>query len=435
VIDEFAVTSAEFFARHLADLLSFVLQIAEGSDAGNDVRNAAIFCLPSIVEGAPEMCQASGFFFFRDVAGCLVRITGETSEEAAWDDGSNYLSPYRTALDAVGAIWSGTRAREQADAHLQIADTVLQAADASWQSAYASLAALGQLDSLLSDSDVDAGFVEGLLTMLANPELDPLVSVAGFRVLCDFLGSPLFAVDALRTLIPFFLEVMSQERHGKVREMAFEALSNLMTSQGLAKPSTVSELCREYQLLIELLPKTEPNFCHLLVAALGGCLVVLQENCPDSFDASIQGLLEFYTQSDGFPVLRINSIWAMSLALKAVQTHRGGGDENLLLSVTPQMLSDPWQLPPNCPNYTLASHCQDAIGAQIGLLGPNLPQDLRERMFPFVLELATKELTVHPLTKFDVRLGPKGCMRRCHRPRRESPNTSSSRTSPTSLLA
>jgi hypothetical protein len=55
------------------------------------------------------------------------------------------------------------------------------------------LAALGQLDSLLSalgDSDVEAGFVERLLAMLANPELDPLVSVAGFRVLCDFLSSP-----------------------------------------------------------------------------------------------------------------------------------------------------------------------------------------------------------------------------------------------------
>jgi hypothetical protein len=173
------------------------------------------------------MCQASGFFF-RDVAGCLVRITGETSEEAAWDDGSNDLSPYRTALDAVGAIWSGARAREQADAHLQIADAVLQAADASWQSACASLAALGQLDSLLSalgDSEVDAGFVERLLAMLANRELDPLVSVAGFRILCDFLISPLFAVDALGTFIPFFLEVMSQERHGKIREIGLVSAS------------------------------------------------------------------------------------------------------------------------------------------------------------------------------------------------------------------
>jgi hypothetical protein len=69
------------------------------------------------------------------------------------------------------------------------------------------LAALGQLDSLLSalgDGDVDAGFVERLLAMLVNLEVDPLVSVAGFRVLCDFFGSPLFAVDALGTLIPFF---------------------------------------------------------------------------------------------------------------------------------------------------------------------------------------------------------------------------------------
>jgi hypothetical protein len=65
-----------------------------------------------------------------------------------------------------------------------------------------------------------------------------------------------------------------------------------------------------------------------------------------------------------------------SLALKAIQTHRRGGDENLLLSVTLQMLSDAWQLLPNCPNCTLASHCEDAIDAQIGLLGPNLPQDL-----------------------------------------------------------
>jgi hypothetical protein len=48
------------------------------------------------------------------------------------------------------------------------------------------------------------------------------------------------------------------------------------------------------------------------------------------------------------------------------------------------------------------------IDAQIGLLGPNLPQDLRERMFPVVFELATKELTVHPLTKFHVSLGSKG---------------------------
>jgi hypothetical protein len=30
--------------------------------------------------------------------------TGETSEEAAWDDGSKDLSRYRTALDAVGVI-------------------------------------------------------------------------------------------------------------------------------------------------------------------------------------------------------------------------------------------------------------------------------------------------------------------------------------------
>jgi hypothetical protein len=152
------------------------------------------------------------------------------------------------------------------------------------------LAALGQLDSLLSalgDSDVEAGFVECLLAKLENPEVDPLVSVAGFRVLCDFLGSPLFAVDALGTLIPFFLEVMSQEQHGKVRAIAFEALSKLMTSQGPAKSSTVGELCRAYQLLINLLPKTEPDFCHLLVAALGGCLAVLQGNCPDSLDAAI----------------------------------------------------------------------------------------------------------------------------------------------------
>jgi hypothetical protein len=76
--------------------------------------------------------------------------------------------------------------------------------------------------------------------------------------------------------------------------------------------------------------------------------------------------------------------------------------------VTPQMLSDAWQLLPNCPNYILASHCQDAIDALIGLLGPNLPQDLRERMFPLVFELATKEPTVHPLTKFEVSLGSKG---------------------------
>jgi hypothetical protein len=139
----------------------------------------------------------------------------------------------------------------------------------------------------------------------------------------------------------------------------------------------------------------------------GGYPGLLQENCPDSLDAVIQGFLEFYIQSDGLPVLRINSIWAMRLALKAIQTHRGEGDENLLLSVTPQMLSDAWQLLPNCPNYALASHCQDAIDAQIGLLGPNLPQDLREKMFPLVLELATKELTVHPLTKFNVSLGSK----------------------------
>jgi hypothetical protein len=51
------------------------------------------------------MCQSSRLFF-RDVSGCLVVITGETSEEAAWDDDSNDFSPYRTALDAVGAVWA-----------------------------------------------------------------------------------------------------------------------------------------------------------------------------------------------------------------------------------------------------------------------------------------------------------------------------------------
>jgi hypothetical protein len=135
---------------------------------------------------------------------------------------------------------------------------------------------------------------------------------------------------------------------------------------------------------------------------------VLQENCPDSLEAAIQGLLEFYTQSDGIPVLRINSIWATSLALKAIQTRRGGCADDLLPPVAPQMLSDAWQLLPNCPNYALATHCQDAIHALIGLLGTNLPQDLREKMFPLVFELATKELTVQALTKFDVSLGSKG---------------------------
>jgi hypothetical protein len=76
--------------------------------------------------------------------------------------------------------------------------------------------------------------------------------------------------------------------------------------------------------------------------------------------------------------------------------------------VTPQMLSDAWQLLSNCPNYTHVWHCQDAIDAEIGLLRPSLPQDLRERMFPLVFELAAKELTVHALTKFDVSLGSKG---------------------------
>jgi hypothetical protein len=90
------------------------------------------------------------------------------------------------------------------------------------------LAALGQLDSILSalgDSDVDAGFVDCLLTMLANPELDPLDSVAGFHVLCDFLACPIFAVGDLVSLIPFFSEVMSQERHGNVTAIGLISVS------------------------------------------------------------------------------------------------------------------------------------------------------------------------------------------------------------------
>lgn len=150
-LSSFAEKSAMFFQPFLESLVQRLCEIALNSEYEDIIRDLSMNCLTSIAEGAPGMCQ-SNEEYYAPVFKTFIQIASEIDDDSPWEYDLNNTQPYQYALDSIAIIFEKFQSPNIFVPIFDMIMEVLSQDEIPWQTAYASISALAEINYLAMEN-------------------------------------------------------------------------------------------------------------------------------------------------------------------------------------------------------------------------------------------------------------------------------------------
>jgi hypothetical protein len=358
LLDDFATTSAAFFGHHLLAFSNYLTTIASSTELPAQTRNTALFCLESMFEGAPEMCQ-SCVPFFASVFACLIQVIAEIPPDATLDPDANDIAPYRTALDVLSLI-SGQWCKV-ADHPLLPVVTELFSKQIEWQLQCAGMLALANFRFETDSYDGPwVALVLGVLPIAADVSNLVLMRVAALSMLEAALPPKLWPDAAVASILECLFGVLTGDDHPRVKLVAVRCLSTFSRAADKSLPAVM-------EVIDAAAAQATPEMIPYIAGAIGR--IASPINLPRPRDggalvrSGLTALCALLAQSEGQVVTRIEIVWAISVALGSYVALSEEAQQ-LALSAFREL----WGLRNASLDETTQDHWRDAITTFVGLV-------------------------------------------------------------------
>jgi hypothetical protein len=407
VIDDFSRDSAHFFIPHIELFLEWLTGIAR-SDAPKAVRNTAILVFPSICEGAREMAQKCEPFC-QEMFHCLIEIAGEITDDAPWEtDPMNEAEPYQTAVDALGEIFRVSGCPEHFSCIMEIVGRLIVDVGTDWQFIYAGLAAVAEFDvntlgSLYSWSGFRE-FVEFAIRTVSDFDSNPRLRRISYELLAHITkDSQQMMTGAFRAIEAFFEGSLVSEPDPRLLLMGFAYFSDFFSMRGL--PSLQESRALGYELASNFLPAANAGTLPYIVHVLGACACATG---PDKLNETVDLLRDLSGRADLAVRARIEIVLAIAMILMELSHDGQQAPLDDLVAFALGFLPDIWYLRDHCVDDASRDVCEDTILRLIDGAGPAIESQFYEEMVRLACDLATKEINIERITKFDEPLAARG---------------------------
>lgn len=280
----FAEHSSIFFQPFLEPLVQRFCEIAQDTDNDIKLRNSAMNCLTSMAEGATELYQSSEEYY-APVFKTLIQVAAEINDDSPWEYDANNDEPYQIALDSIAILFEKFQNVDIFIPIIEMAINVLQQDDVPWQTAYASISALAEINMITmntifesSKEEVQKMLFEKLATFL-DIECNPRTRIAVYNFIWKLSQHgvifPLVTEKNKYTqiLIEPLEVVMILEDNRIAKKIAYQAYAQFISQSTSQKTNLYCE--RFYPQLEKELQTLEDNDFKIYIVRLIGPIVKL----------------------------------------------------------------------------------------------------------------------------------------------------------------
>lgn len=402
-----AEISPSFIEGFVGQIVPLLCTIATNQENADTTRTKAMFCLVSISEGNPQLCQSLDAFY-GTVFQALISVASEIDDDAPWTYDYNNISPYQTALDSLGYIFSSF---DICTIYEPIHNLVIQhlQSDISWQQAYAVISSMAELNriilsKLFESVDLQVGLfssVAKFLTLETHPRVRCVVynfikKLSQKGILNPVFQSSAILINPLRSLMyndDFSVEIVGINQEVSrfyIKTLAFDAFTQFISQ--LTGKKNIDYLVDLEPLKQELVNR--PEFTVQVIRVIGELIKAAHEDGVQHIYPSVISLRELIvTKQD--PNSQAEIIYCFSLVSSYFNRIRDDKIKAEIQAIALAFFQQAISLLDICTDETIIDHLYISISAIIARFGTPSEADAINLLGKMIAD-AQKDIAVQP---------------------------------------